>query len=178
MNIAKIILFVILLIAAAALAAANINMISLWQLLYIDIILVVIMAVMTIILTYRIHKAKTTGAAPDFPEVKVVIPKVRIDDKFLRANSELLKKNIISTNPFRTCIFRISMEINNSIEQLGMSAVRLRESRIVENTIKKSIVAKETYVIDTVVGPNEKLNFKFDNDIDIIKLFIDELYVP
>lgn len=115
---------------------------------------------------------------PTFSEVKVVIPKVRIDDTFLKANSELLKNKIFSTNPFRSSIFRISMEINNSIEQLVLYAVRSRESETWENSIKKRVEAKETYIIDTIVGPNESLNFKFDNDIDIKKLLIDELYMP
>lgn len=132
-----------------------------------------------IILLYKIRKMIKTGStAPNIPEVKVVIQKAQIDNTLIRANSEILKKNIIPTNPFRWCVIRISMEINESIEQLGISAVRLRDYKTIENTIKKKLVAESTYTIDTMVGPNETLNFKFDKDTNVKKLMIHELYIP
>lgn len=179
MNISRIITFTILLITIAALVELDLDIITSQQMLVISVISVVVTILIVVVLAYRIYKIiGYRDIVPTFSDVKVIIPKVHISDKFVCANSNILENDITSTNPFRTCIFRISLEINNSMEQLGMSAVRLIDSKIVESTIKKRFVAKETYIIDTVVGPKEIVNFKFDSDIDIKKLLIDELYVP
>lgn len=168
-----------LIITLGSTIATQLNIITVWQMLAINIASMVVMMITVIILMYKIQRMIKTGStAPTLPEVKVVIPKAHIDNTLIRANSDVLKKNIIPTNPFRWCVIRISMEINESIEQLGISAVRLRDYRTIENTIKKKLVAQGVYTIDTVVGPNETLNFKFDKDIDVKKLLIDELYIP
>lgn len=171
-------MFTLLFVNTAAFIASTFGLIDPRQMLIISIIAIITMMAMVIILMFTIRKAIKNGEAPNFPGVRVIIPRARIDDKFVLANSDLLKKSMIPTNPFHRCVFRISMEINKSIEQLGISAVRLRESGTIENKIKKALVAKETYTIDTIVSPDEVLNFKFDNDVDIKKLLIDELYIP
>lgn len=174
----KKIAIIMMTIAIGATLAEIFGLITTVQMVIINVISAVTMMIVLTISMYRFNKMMKTGIVPNFVEVKVIIPKASINDKHISANSEILKKNIIPTNPFRASIFRISMEINNSIEQLGISALRFRESKIIENTIKKRFVAKEIYVIDTIVGPDEVLNFKFDNDIDIKELLIDELYIP
>ncbi len=148
------------------------------QMIIINAISITIMMIMLLFLLYRIHKMMTRGAPPNFPEVKVIIPKAHIEDKLIPANSDILIKYIVPTNPFRSCIFRISMEITESIEKLNMSALRLREDEIIENTVEKRFLANGTYTIDTLVRPDETINFKFDKDIGIKKLFVDELYIP
>jgi hypothetical protein len=175
----KIIAFLILGLTAVAEIAEYLNKITIWQLLAINVACIIMGVVLVIFLFYKIRKLRKTGNMYiNFPDIKVIIPKAHIDNRFITANSDVFKKNIVPTNPFRTCVFRISMEINASIEQLGISAVRFRESRIIENVITKDVEAREAYVIDTTVLPNETINFKFDKDIDIKKLFIDELYIP
>lgn len=163
-------------IALSATIASNFGLINIWQALALNITCIVIMMILSIYMMYKLRKM--TGGISILPDAKVIIPKAHVDNKFILANSDVFTKNIVPTNPLRRCIFRISMEINASIEQLGISAIRLRESGIIENTIRKNMTAKEAYIIDTVVLPNESINFKFDKDIDIKKMFIDELYAP
>jgi hypothetical protein len=159
--------------------AYNSGMITIRQLLVISSVSSIIMFIMVISLLFKVKKMiKTGGEPPNFSEVKVVIPKAHIDNKMIRANDDVLIKNIVPTNPFRRCMFRISMEINASIEQLSISAIRFRDSKIIKNTIIKNLAAKEAYTIDTFALPNETINFKFDRDVDIKKMIIDELYVP
>lgn len=165
-------------IPAVSALALHFNMITVRQLLVIDATCVAIMAILVIFAIFQLRKAIKISGAPALYNFKVVIPKANVGNKFIIANSDVFKKNIVPTNPLRRCVFRISMEINSSIEKLGISAVRLRNSGIVENTIIKNIVAKEVYVIDTVVLPDETINLKFDKDIDIKKMLIDELYIP
>lgn len=175
----KIVAFLMLAITLAAELAEYIGKITIRQLLVINIVSIAIMAILVIFMLYRIRKVMKTGRMyVNFPDIKVIIPKAHIDNRLIVANSDVLKKNIAPTNPLRRCVFRISMEINASIEQLGISAVRFRDSKIIENVVTKNLVAKEAYVIDTTVLPNETINFKFDKDIDIKKMLIDELYIP
>jgi hypothetical protein len=163
----------------ASTLASNLGIVTMWQLLVINIAAIVIMTIMIIFLIYRIRKMTKAGTVPFLlPDVKVIIPKAHIDNKFILANSDVFNKNIVPTNPLRKCVFRISMEINESIERLNIYALRFRDSKIIENTLIKNLVAKEAYVIDTIVLPSETINFKFDKDIDIRKMLIDELYIP
>ena len=171
--------FAILGTVLASSVAVNFGIVTVWQMLAINIAAMVIMMAMVIFLVYKVRKMVKNGSVPfDMPEVKVVIPKANIGSKLILANSDVLKKNIVPTSPFRGCVIRISMEINNSIEQLGISVIRMRDYKTVENTIKRKFNAKGLYTIDTIARPDETINFKFDHDIDVKKLMIDEFYIP
>lgn len=171
--------FAMLGIVLASSIAANFDIITVWQMLAINITAMIIMMVTVTFLVYKIGKMIRNGTVPfNMPEVKVVIPRAHIDSKLILANSDVLKKNIVPTSPFRSCIIRISMEINNSIEQLGISVIRLRDYKTVENKIKRTFDTRGLCIIDTVAWPGETINFKFDHDIDVKKLMIDELYIP
>ena len=175
----RIVALSLLVITVGAEIAETSGKITIWQLLVVNIASIIIMATLVIFMLYRIRKMMKNGRmSTDLQGTKVIIPKDHVDNKFILANSDVFKKNIVPTNPLRRCVFRISMEINSSIEQLGISAIRIRDSKITENTIRKNLIAKEAYVIDTAVSPNETINFKFDKDIDIKKMLIDEFYVP
>jgi hypothetical protein len=175
----KVIALLMLGITLVAEIAFSLGKVTIWQLLVINVVSIVIMMSLVIFVLYRIRKMVKSGALPqNFQDVRVVIPKAHVDNRFILANSDVFKKNIVPTNPLRRCVFRISMEINTSIEQLGISAIRLRDSGTTENTIVRNLNAKEAYTIDTVVSPHETINFKFDKDIDVKKMLIDELYVP
>lgn len=159
--------------------ASNSNIITMQQFLAVTVVSTIIMMILVIAAMYKIRKLIKSGIVPiNLPDVRAIIPKAHIDNKLVLANSDVFKKNMVPTNPFRRCVFRISMEINASVEQLSISVLRFRESKIIENTIIKNFVAKEAYTIDTIVSPDETINFKFDKDIDIRKMLIDELYIP
>lgn len=175
----KVIAFLMLGISLISTIAGNLGMLTTEQMLIISVASIIVMMSLIIFMIYKIRKAIKVGMLPEsFESVKTIIPKANVNNKFILANSDVFNKNIIPTNPLRRCVFRISMEINSSIEQLGVSVIRFRESKTVENKIQKNFVANESYIIDTVVLPDETLNFKFDKDIDIKKMLVDELYIP
>lgn len=177
-NIRKVAL-VLLAISLAATLAQLYGMITMIQMVIINVTSSFIMMVIVIIVVYRVHKAVKFGLpTPEFLENTVSIPKFQIENMSLSANSDLLKKSITPTSPFRACIFRIYMEITNSAEQLNISAIRLIESTIIEDVIKIKSVLEGMYIIDTIVGPRESINFKFDKNIFIKRLKIEELYRP
>lgn len=170
---------VLLAISLATTLAHVYGMITTIQMVIINVTSSFIMMVMVIIVVYRVYKATKSGIPmPEFLENTVSIPKVHIENMSLSANSDLLKKNITPTSPFRACVFRIYMEITNSAEQLNISAIRLIESTIIEDAIKIKSALEGMYIVDTVVGPSESINFKFDKNIFIKRLKIEELYRP
>ena len=174
----KRITFAILGIVLISSIAVNYGIMTVWQMLAINIAAMIIMMMMVIFVVYKIRSMVKNGTTFDVPDSKVVVPKAKIDNKLIPANSDILKKNIIPTSPFRSCVIRIYMEINNSIDQLEVSVIRLREYQNFENKIKRKFNAKGCYVIDTVARPDETINFKFGHDIDVKRLIIDELYIP
>ena len=109
-------------------------------------------------------------------DAKVVIPKAHVDNTFIATNSNVFKENIAPTS-HHTCVFRISIETNSSIDLVLFSVFAYGDFKTAEISILKKFAAKETYIIDTFVLPNETVNMKFDRDMDIIKMSVSELYV-
>jgi len=170
---------VLLVISLSATLAQIYGMITTIQMVIINITSSFLMMIMVIIVLYRVYRATKHGlSTPEFLENTVSIPKVHIENMSLSANSDLLKKNITPTSPFRACVFRIYMEITNSSEKLNISAIRLIESTIIEDAIKIKSALEGMYIIDTIVGPRESINFKFNKNIFIKRLKIEELYRP
>ena len=171
--------FILLAISLTATLAHIYGMITTIQMVIINVTSSFIMMIMVVIVLYRVYRATKYGLpTQEFLENTVSIPKVQIENVSLSANSDLLKKNITPTSPFRACVFRIYMEINNSSEKLNISAIRLIESTIIEDAIKIKSALEGMYIIDTIVGPRESINFKFDKNIFIKRLKIEELYRP
>ena len=170
---------VLLVISLSATLAQIYGMITTIQMVIINVTSSFLMMIMVIIVLYRVYRATKHGLpTPEFLENTVSIPKVHIENMSLSANSDLLKKNITPTSPFRACVFRIYMEITNSSEKLNISAIRLRESTIIEDAIRIKSALEGMYIVDTIVGPSESINFKFNKDIFIKRLKIEELYRP
>lgn len=170
---------VVLLISLASTLAQVYDIITTIQMVIINVASSVAMMILVIISIYRFHKMVRYGIpSPDLLQNTVVIPKILIENTMLSANSDLLKKGISSTSPFRACVFRIYMEINNTAEKLSISAIRKIESNIIEDAKEMKSVIQGMYIVDTIVGPRENVNFKFNNDIYIKKLSIEEYYMP
>lgn len=171
--------YILFAISLAATLAHVYDMITTKQMVIINITSVTIMTIIMFVVLYRFYRATKSGIPiPEFLENTVLIPKIQIENMSLSANSDLLKKNITPTSPFRACVFRIYMEINNSTDQLKISVVRLIESTIIEDAIKIKSALEGMYIIDTIVGPRESINFKFNKSIFIKRLKIEELYRP
>lgn len=177
MDIRKIGLVLVLIGIGTSIADMR-GMITVWQMFIINITIMFIMATIVTILLYKIMKGRKKGIPYRLPDVKVIIPKAHVDDKLIIANSDIFKKNIIPTNPFRGCIFRIYIELKDPIEKLGTFIIRSRDSNTVEDKIDGKFSKDSICVINTIVRPNETLNFKFDRDIDVKKFMIEELYMP
>lgn len=155
------------------------GMITNRQLLYISFVTTFIIFTLLIGAINRLRKILKHGhPLPGLIENAVKIPKYHVENLSLSANSDLLNKDIIPTSPFRTCVLRIYMELSDKVEQLEISAIRKVETTTTEDAIKIKSVKERKYIIETLARPKETINFRFDKNLLIKNLFIEELYIP
>lgn len=111
-------------------------------------------------------------------DTKISILKGKFDNKRINADTEILDKPIISTNPMKSCVFRIYIELAEKlIEPLEFSIIRIFEMKFSEQKIA-TLFVDGTHILYINVSPREKLNFKFNRDINAKIFSIDEIYTP
>jgi hypothetical protein len=110
-----------------------------------------------------------------------------IENKYIKGNTDILPSFICSTNPRKATIFQIYIEAKDFKESPCLSVcktVKGGAEKMID--IKKHMLHVSTgivddifiFVADMIVRPDEKINFKFENDVNIKKFFIGELYIP
>lgn len=111
----------------------------------------------------------------------------RIEDKYIKGDTSILPSFIGPTNPRKASIFKIYLEAKDFKESPDFSMCKIVKGSSEEMAdIKKHILHVDTGVIDNlfifiadlIVRPDEKINFKFKDDINIKTFFIGELYIP
>jgi hypothetical protein len=116
----------------------------------------------------------------------VKIPRYHIEDKHIKGGTEIFQKSLFSTNPNKSSIFKIYLEIDdfNKDKPPNLEIFMKNEEQKVD--IFKKILNAQVKIIDklfifsgdVVVGYDQKINFKFINDTYIKKFSIGELYIP
>lgn len=117
----------------------------------------------------------------------VEIIRHRIDDKYIKGDTDILPSFIGPTNPRKASIFKIYLEAKDFKEDPGFSMCKMGKGSLEKMAnIKKHVLYANTGIVDNlfvftadiIVRPDEKINFKFKEDINIKMLFIGELYIP
>lgn len=120
--------------------------------------------------------------AKDYTESspKVTILKGKFDNKQIRANTEVFDRLIIPTNPMKSCIFRICIELADKFigPSLELLIMRKCESGTCEQKIDASYCKEGSHALQINIDPREKLNFKFSKDIKIKLFSVEEFYIP
>jgi len=117
----------------------------------------------------------------------VKIIRHKIEDKYIKGNIDILPTFISPTNPRKATIFQIYIEAKDVKEDPRFNMCKIiggGPEKMID--IKKHVLHVNTgivgdlfiFVADLIVRPDEKINFKFENDINIKTLFIGELYMP
>lgn len=115
----------------------------------------------------------------------VKIIRYKIMDKYIKGGTELIPEYITSTNPRKSSIFKIFVEAEDFKDPPDFGMCKMGKGDI-NVDIKKHILGVRSGIIeksfifdaDIIVGPDEKINFKFKDDINIKIFFIGELYIP
>ncbi len=116
----------------------------------------------------------------------VKIIRHRIEDKYIKGDTDVLPSFIGATNPIKASIFKIFVEIKDFKDppEFGMCKIGRNNAKI--SDISKHILNVRTGIIegsfifdaDIIVRPDEKINFKFKNDANIKLFLVGELYIP
>jgi hypothetical protein len=110
----------------------------------------------------------------------VMIPKGKFIETQIRADKYIFNEHITSTNPMRKSIFRICIELTEKlIEPLEFSVVRILEQKISDQKVDVDhYLIEGTHILHINVYPKEKLNFKFNRDLNAKLFSVDEFYTP
>lgn len=131
-----------------------------------------------ILLLLMIRKVIKNRVVTDVLSSKVMIPKGKFSNTQIRADKYIFNEPITSTNPMRKSIFRICIELTEKlIDPLEFSIVRILE----RETSEQKLDATHCFIEGALhinVYPREKLNFKFNRDLNAKLFSVDELYIP
>jgi hypothetical protein len=85
---------------------------------------------------------------------------------------------LVPTNIHRNCIFRISLQIKEFRKHPLFYIIRKCERGTCTQELNKNIKLDlgPMHVFDVAVDSKEKLNFKFNEDVTIQKILVEELY--
>lgn len=110
----------------------------------------------------------------------VVIPKGFCEDKSIIAETDIFPNFLKPTNISRDCIFRISLQIksfNNKYPLFYMVRKCEKDTCIQELNKNIKLDPETVHIFEVVINRKEILNFKFNEDVAVRRLYIEELYI-
>ena len=111
-------------------------------------------------------------------QASVIISKGFCEEKVIKAETDIFPNFLVPTNTQRDCIFRISLQIKEFKKYPLFHMIRKCERDTCIQELNKDIKLKTglVHVFEVIIDSNEKLSFKFSEDVIIQKLLIEELY--
>lgn len=109
----------------------------------------------------------------------VIIPKGFCEEKVIKAETDIFPDFLVPTNTHKGCIFRISLQIKEFKKYPLFYMIRKCERDTCTQELNKDIKLDpgSVHIFEVVIDSNEKLSFKFNEDVIIKKLLIEELYI-
>lgn len=148
------------------------------------IVMTGLMMMQATILLIRILSIKRRIDRGDYSWVEsgVIIPRSKLTNVNVKVEEDLFSKGITPTNinPFKKCIFRLLIEIDDFPEETFMFLNRTYKSKVDTATFNKgqSLVKGREYIFDIPSISGEILNFRFSQSGTIKKFSLEELYIP
>lgn len=115
-------------------------------------------------------------------ESGVIIPRSKLTNVNIKVGEDLFPKGITPTNinPFKKCVFRLLIEIDDFPEETLMFLNMTYKSKADTLTFNKgkSLAKGHEYLFDIPSMSGEILNFRFSQSGTIKKFSLEELYIP
>lgn len=110
----------------------------------------------------------------------------KIEDKHIKGGTDILPSFIGATNPRKASIFKIFVEVIDFKNPPEFGVCKMGKGNMKVTDIKKHLLGVKVGVVqgsfifdaDIIVRPDEKINFKFKDDVNIKLFFVGELYIP
>lgn len=173
--------FGILSIVTISLITYELKLIDLKNMLIINILAASAETILiTIVIIKTFNNRDISNSISSKISSNVLISKGKLNDRYIKSNNNIFDKNIVPTNPMRYSIFRICIELAEKFigPSLELSVIRMCDAGTCEQKIDASNCSKGTHSLQINVDPREKVNFRFNKDIKIKSIAVDELYVP
>ena len=114
----------------------------------------------------------------------VKIIRYRLEDKFVKGETDIIPEYISPTNPGKLAMFKVFLEIDKMEEmpEFGLSKIGSIEKKDIKEHIVNinSGIVNDHFIFDAdiVVRPGEKINFRLKKDTTIKLFFLGEFYIP
>lgn len=138
----------------------------------------ILLAIFSIIITMRKRQLKRT----------VKIPRYQFADKYIKGDTHILPKNISTTNPGKSSIFKIYFEIKDFKKDeppdfciYAMGKIPMEITDMKKHLADINIGIEDNLFIfnaDIIVRPNQEINFMFKKDTNLKTFFVGEVYIP
>lgn len=112
-------------------------------------------------------------------QANVIIPKGYCEDKTIIAETNIFPNFLVPINIHKNCIFRVNLQIKEFKKYPLFYMIRKCEKDTCIQELNKDIKLDPglVHIFDVAIDSKEKLNFKFNEDVVIQKLLVEELYV-
>lgn len=115
----------------------------------------------------------------------VRIVRYQLHDTLVKGNTDILPENVSPTNPRKSALFAVFLEIENASEtpEIGIFKMSIGDiapgikdhiTRVRSGMIENSFV----FHADVIVKPGEKINFQIKKDTTVKLFFLGEVYIP
>lgn len=151
-----------------------------WMVFITEFILLVLMVNIAKKEAKDIFRHNRYDKPPNKGDNEVIIPKGSVSEKDISADTEIFNGYIAPTNPLRHSIFRIKLQLNKFEDTLYLSIIRRYQDRILEQIINQNVSLDTgcTHIFETMIHSKERLNFKFNKDVNVKLFSVEELYIP
>lgn len=165
-------------VTGAALVAEKLGILELRYVIIIAIISCAIQTILVGILTATyIKKYRNTYV--------VRIARCQFNDRFVKGNDYMIPKHVSTTNPRKSAIFKILMDIKYTGEPPEV-VVSKNNVASVASDIKNHIINANSGAVDdnllfdadVIVKPGEEINLHLNKDALIKSFFLGEFYIP
>lgn len=109
----------------------------------------------------------------------VIIPKGSCEEKMIVAETNIFPDFFVPTNTLQDCIFRVSLQIKEFKKYPLFYIIRKCEKDTCIQELNENIKLDPglVHTFEVNIDSKEKLNFKFNQDVIVQKLLIEELYI-
>jgi hypothetical protein len=167
---------IVWLVSISTLAAFQFKLIDVTYLLIINMSAAIIEGILVVLILRKLLKNKIDNELSP----KIIISKGKINNKYVKCNDNVFDKHMVPTNPMKDGIFRVCIELAEKFigPTLELSIIRMCEAHTCEQKIDASHCSKGFHILHINVDPREKVNFRFNKDVKIKSIIVDEEYMP
>ncbi len=139
---------------------------------------IILLTIFVVLISMRKRQLKRT----------VKIPRYQFEDRYIKGDTHILPKNISTTNPGKSSIFKIYFEIKDFKKDeppdfciYAMGKVPMEITDMKKHLADINIGIEDNLFIfnaDIIVRPNQEINFMFKKDTNLKTFFVGEVYIP